>query len=261
MDWTWGKNSSPRLTAMAKKVTPNCRDCEGPPVFSSASGSSPLRSSAKCCVNKGSSRAAAQKTAQLYQNLEGFCNFFRSGSLWIYSKFWIHQVCNVEFRVPKPEPPKETWLRDCLTNGRPKTQTTALSRCITLCVAFIPQFLLACWLISASWISRPVTNNFRKHNPNVYWPNPLQWKCQCWLVNSQFLFRVQKNRTWPWCSCWLLAPLLPADWACLSSRCRWGRCFHRCFHRWWPWPWRLRLAELMKHLDFFGSKGDFGFQS
>ena len=124
--WTelGGKNSSPRLTAMAKKVTPNCRDCEGPPVFSSASGSSPLRSSAKCCVNKGSSRAAAQKTAQLYQNLEGFCNFFRSGSLWIYSKFWIHQVCNVGFRVPKPEPPKETWLRDCLTNGRPKTQTT-----------------------------------------------------------------------------------------------------------------------------------------
>ena len=75
--WTelGGKNSSPRLTAMAKKVTPNCRDCEGPPVFSSAPGSSPLRSSAKCCVNKGSSRAAAQKTAQLYQNLEGFCNF------------------------------------------------------------------------------------------------------------------------------------------------------------------------------------------
>ena len=110
------KNSSPRLTAMAKKVTPTCRDWEGP-VFSSASGSSPLRSSAKCCVNKGSSRAAAQKTAQLYQNLQGFCNFL-GVDLWrvlnpclqrhrIQSAQAVHELIKLD-AVLGPEPPNET---------------------------------------------------------------------------------------------------------------------------------------------------------
>lgn len=68
--------AQPRITAIAKKVTPSCTDWEGPddhPASASKSRSmSPLEPSSTIVrVSRGSSKAAAQKTAQLYQNLQG----------------------------------------------------------------------------------------------------------------------------------------------------------------------------------------------